>query len=234
MYERRCRLGIHVRVGTKDSPREGILRVGREVLQQQQPAAYNTSVRAMIAAASVEFGDSDDMRYSLQRLRAFVEGCQAEWCRFFSANDQLFERRAFHESVYRQQQRPPRGTSLATVGCADAAAMPPPAVPSGGPASMGGIPQQQGASGVGHSPTMMMMAPHSMAQQQQTSPAAVSSGPNSGGLNWEILFINLGIICILSIFPGTQFRNPFPIWHRTVRDAERSGNGGRKWWIKRK
>jgi hypothetical protein len=30
MYERRCRLGGHIRLGTKEAPRDAILRVGRQ------------------------------------------------------------------------------------------------------------------------------------------------------------------------------------------------------------
>uniref|UniRef100_A0A914HFG2 Mediator of RNA polymerase II transcription subunit 13 n=1 Tax=Globodera rostochiensis TaxID=31243 RepID=A0A914HFG2_GLORO len=195
MYERRCRLGIHVPIGIRDAPRDGILRVGREQNSSigggSSAAAMPSlphAVHAMFMHLGPEFGD--DMQPSVQRLRTYVEGCYVDLCRFFLLNDHLFERRAFHESAYRQQQQPPQGTSLASVP--DAVAMPPPAVPSGsiggggssmgvqsGPASVtGSIQHHHHTGGPGSSSGSILHSP--MAQhQQQTSPATGNTGPNS-------------------------------------------------------
>uniref|UniRef100_A0A183C4A1 Mediator of RNA polymerase II transcription subunit 13 n=1 Tax=Globodera pallida TaxID=36090 RepID=A0A183C4A1_GLOPA len=194
MYERRCRLGIHVPIGIRDAPRDGILRVGREQNSSigggSSAAAmpsFPHAVHAMFMHLGPEFGD--DMQPNVQRLRTYVEGCYVDLCRFFLLNDHLFERRAFHESAYRQQQQPPQGTSLASVP--DAVAMPPPAVPSGsiggggsmsvqsGPASAtGSMHHHHHTGGPGSSSGSILHSP--MAQhQQQTSPATGNTGPNS-------------------------------------------------------
>ncbi|KAL3083455.1 hypothetical protein niasHS_011257 [Heterodera schachtii] len=205
MYERRCRLGIHVPIGIREAPRDGIFRVGREennsLSSGSTPAAtvaiptFPHTVHAMFMQFGPEFGD--DMQPSLQRLRIFVECCYAKLCRFFLHNDHLFERRAFHESAYRQQQQPPQGTSLATVP--DAVAMPPPAAPSGGSAlgTIGGCSSAGPQSGPASATSTMLHHHHTggpgsssssgsvlhsspMAQHQhQTSPATANNGPNS-------------------------------------------------------
>uniref|UniRef100_A0A915EP20 Mediator of RNA polymerase II transcription subunit 13 n=1 Tax=Ditylenchus dipsaci TaxID=166011 RepID=A0A915EP20_9BILA len=136
MYEK-CRFGSHVKMQTKDSPRDAIIKVGHQRLNGMNPGpstnGHNGSLQAFLNAFE-EGKYLEDKKGLTSKLRGFIENYERELTQFFRANEHtLFERRAYHESIQRNNQHQ-HYTSLAT--SSDSSSMPPPAVPIQSPSSI--------------------------------------------------------------------------------------------------
>ncbi|CAK5081745.1 unnamed protein product [Meloidogyne enterolobii] len=182
VYERRCRLGSHIRLSIKDAPKDAILRVGRSSLPLNLGyQMFNSLPHSFFTQFGFDQHLNDPI---IQKFASYMECCNLELqelAKFLTANDSIFERRALLESIFRQQHIP-LTTSLASPP--DASAMPPPAMPGGTLFTSNG--QQSNASGVLAENGVNSLAIHQhpsplstpgFANQQQ-SPAG-GSGPNS-------------------------------------------------------
>lgn len=153
MYERRCRLGAHIRLGTKDTPRDAIFRVC--CIPTSTTTANNSPMHSLHELlAQFQNGEQQKMQqqnigkahFAIQRLTNYAERCVQELMNFFAANDSVFERRTYLESVaVFSKTTPPHqcchgqrcpteqqhnlASSLAIPS--DFSAMPPPAMPGG-------------------------------------------------------------------------------------------------------
>uniref|UniRef100_A0A915DHM3 Mediator of RNA polymerase II transcription subunit 13 n=1 Tax=Ditylenchus dipsaci TaxID=166011 RepID=A0A915DHM3_9BILA len=184
MYEK-CRFGSHVKMQTKDSPRDAIIRVGHQRLNGINPGpstnGHNGSLQAFLNAFE-EGKYVEDKKGLTSKLRGFIENYERELTQFFRANEHtLFERRAYHESIQRNNQHQ-HYTSLAT--SSDSSSMPPPAVPIQSPSSI--LSSASGpASGnctahlsVGPMPGVVQLSPSGQpipGQPQQQSPNPLSN-----------------------------------------------------------
>lgn len=116
VYEK-CRFGRHVKLATKDTPRDGIIRIN-----MKSHSVVNAAAQGL--GANNKFNE-EDRRLSL-RITAFCDQVLTELKAAVVNNASIFERRAYYETLYRDSLQP-NYTSLAT--SADSNYMPPPAVP---------------------------------------------------------------------------------------------------------
>jgi hypothetical protein len=124
VYEK-CRFGRHVKVITKDSPRDGIFRVDHKNVTN---SGLNLGF-----LDNFDGKHTDDRKLLMSRLKHFTENYANELTRFFKNNDAIFERRGYYETLYRDSLQQ-NYTSLATA--TDTHSMPPPAVPIQSPSSV--------------------------------------------------------------------------------------------------
>jgi hypothetical protein len=114
IYEK-CRFGRHVKLATKDAPRDGIIRVNMK-------ASSNAMAHGL--GANNKLNDED--RKLHLRISAFCDQVLSELKAAVVNNDNIFERRAYYETLYRDSLQP-NYTSLAV--STDSNYMPPPAMP---------------------------------------------------------------------------------------------------------
>nr|CAD2188210.1 unnamed protein product [Meloidogyne enterolobii] len=179
VYERRCRLGSHIRLSIKDAPKDAILRVGRSSLPLNLGyQMFNSLPHSFFTQFGFDQHLNDPI---IQKFASYMECCNQELqelAKFLTANDSIFERRALLESIFRQQHIP-LTTSLASPP--DASAMPPPAMPGGTLFTSNGqsanVSAENGVNSVAIHQHPSPLSTPGFANQQQ-SPAG-GSGPNS-------------------------------------------------------
>uniref|UniRef100_A0A915MGN6 Mediator of RNA polymerase II transcription subunit 13 n=1 Tax=Meloidogyne javanica TaxID=6303 RepID=A0A915MGN6_MELJA len=179
VYERRCRLGSHIRLSIKDAPKDAILRVGRSSLPLNLGyQMFNSLPHSFFTQFGFDQHLSDPI---IQKFASYMECCNQELqelAKFLTANDSIFERRALLESIFRQQHIP-LTTSLASPP--DASAMPPPAMPGGTLFTSNGqsanVSAENGVNSLAIHQHPSPLSTPGFANQQQ-SPAG-GSGPNS-------------------------------------------------------
>uniref|UniRef100_A0A914LHV8 Mediator of RNA polymerase II transcription subunit 13 n=1 Tax=Meloidogyne incognita TaxID=6306 RepID=A0A914LHV8_MELIC len=179
VYERRCRLGSHIRLSIKDAPKDAILRVGRSSLPLNLGyQMFNSLPHSFFTQFGFDQHLNDPI---IQKFASYMECCNQELqelAKFLTANDSIFERRALLESIFRQQHIP-LTTSLASPP--DASAMPPPAMPGGTLFTSNGqsanVSAENGVNSLAIHQHPSPLSTPGFANQQQ-SPAG-GSGPNS-------------------------------------------------------
>lgn len=124
VYEKRHRFGNHLKVGLKDAPRDGLLRIGKE--RSEFESTRMNSLWAHFADCNI-----DESKFAF--LKNYTCNCISELLRFFRAtSNKIFERRAFFESIsQRERQR-----KLGQASNLDANIMPPPVIPMQSPSSI--------------------------------------------------------------------------------------------------
>lgn len=114
LYEK-CRFGRHVKLSTKDAPRDGIIRVNMKSVVN--PAAQGLGANNKL--------NEEDLKLFL-RINSFCEQVKAELRTTVVGNKSIFEPRVYYETLYRDSAQP-NYTSLAS--STDSNYMPPPALP---------------------------------------------------------------------------------------------------------
>lgn len=147
VYERH-RFGKHVRVYSKEGVRDGIMRINHKSPDRNPDRVHEPELDRLF---QMKF--DADKKTVLSRLKSYVENVANDLFQFFKANDAIFERRMYIETLCRDSCRDPY-TSLAT--SSDSSSMPPPAIPvqspssvlssTSGPSSLGPLQQSPSAS----------------------------------------------------------------------------------------